>query len=320
MVTGASLPTRIIAIMAMWLASYPDGCLRMSDDGARHHRRLTPDGWFCDLLDGFGEQHHHEVLAHFGGGAANLKASRGDVQIVGLVRLSHVGCCFADGPLTPWTREAFLHWVYHGLPMDAYEVKVQEAAPGVKQPIYHKVSVTQGGGGLGALRLSYPLFHAPWGSPALAAGARLLSSAGDGVVPSDRCDDSGSEMQAEFDMGDREIADRWGTAAEKSTGSDSEVQAADVPMLLMPEPICELVMSGRLHRLLLLTRWHSRLHLDRCRFNRLKVQGPLAGWPPSDSAAWAKVGIDLQWQQLDLGVVTTALPCPDPHQQHTRET
>ena len=70
-----------------------------------------------------------------------------------------------------------------------------------------------------------------------------------------------------------------------------DVNADDVPILLLPEPILYLIMQGEFSEVMFLLEWHSKL------YNSV-AQLPWSGkqlfsgisWPPYGSCVWERVG------------------------------
>ena len=68
--------------------------------------------------------------------------------------------------------------------------------------------------------------------------------------------------------------------------------AADLPVLLIPEAIFELVKLKSIDEVLLLVRWHKFYRKNCLGQKETPYKGPLPGWPPTDAALWQHVGID----------------------------
>ena len=67
---------------------------------------------------------------------------------------------------------------------------------------------------------------------------------------------------------------------------------SDVPVLLVPEPIWKLILSGCLQEVLLLVRWHDySVPNQSLRVTRIPpATGPLPDWPPASARVWDMAG------------------------------
>ena len=67
--------------------------------------------------------------------------------------------------------------------------------------------------------------------------------------------------------------------------------AEDVPVHYMPEPILELIISGKLGCVLVLARWHVLLSKSLPGHSARKppYEGPLPGWPPMAAPIWSHI-------------------------------
>lgn len=151
--------------------------------------------------------------------------------------------------------------------------------------LHHKTTRTPGGGGIGAITLRAPLFVTHWGD-ALSASELRVGSVNSCSADKVKCDDSypsGSASDAVADVEDEMGLRHVGGASAESRLLEwgCRIPASNLPVLLVPAPIYELVLA----------RWQERLHFDR--FYRSTLAGPVPDWPPADCPAWANRGQDL---------------------------
>ena len=259
---------------AVWLGVYPDGALRVgvnqrdSSGDHRHRCRLEPAGFLRSRLVGLGgEGHDAALLAGLGGGLSHKQRGHhtDHIPIIALLRISSRHGQHAREILSDWGAEAELLWNYLRDPKDAYTVKIA----GVKSCAHDefisyrhaRLNHHRDAGGSAKISLQHPLFHASMG---VDASGVLLSDAGR----------AGGTVSA------RDVLEEWSV----STDADPN----DIPFLLVPIPVGLLVQASRWHTLLLLTSWHSNLHVtDR---SWARPEGPIPGFPPQGSASWTSAG------------------------------
>ena len=96
-------------------------------------------------------------------------------SVASIRRVSSAGCCFSTGPATPWKRQSQLLHEYYGLPLDAYEVSVEEAYPCDVEQLHCERSRHEGSGGMAKISLNHPLFLGGWADT---AGQIILRTGG----------------------------------------------------------------------------------------------------------------------------------------------
>jgi hypothetical protein len=122
-------------LMAIWLAAYLDGACVTNNDG--NGRRCSIQLPVKDFLRRQLQQHggqgfDSQVLRALGGGAPIVDGRRTmgskDLQVLGLMKVSNLACaCYVDS-LSQFSQEASVQKEYHDMPLDGYELHVEEVA------------------------------------------------------------------------------------------------------------------------------------------------------------------------------------------------
>ena len=175
-------------LMALWIASYPDGSWRKSDGDGRGRSLGTPSWFLSRLSQVGGNTCPRQVLWEMGGGAKYLsdKNGRTGAVITSFVKLQP-GMAY-HGFLTDWSQENRMQFEYLGKPKDSYSVIVETVYNCVdredaglcytvkkKNPSRRLDGGSRGAlGGLGKCRPGYPLRILEWDG--LADTKRLTKS------------------------------------------------------------------------------------------------------------------------------------------------
>lgn len=155
---------------AVWLASYPDGAVRMRVEAGKGRRpRITvpPVPFLRELLnqhcgDGFDTQALYRLAGGRPVASAWVPEARA-IAVTALAKLSSTGCHHEGGPLTEWDEQSRLQLLCYHNPLDAYSVQVEDIKVCVQAGIlHHKVSRHEGEGGLSRISRTQPLFRAVW--------------------------------------------------------------------------------------------------------------------------------------------------------------
>jgi len=226
---------------ALFLLPFPEGTLRLRSNHGDKGIALPRPPWFVERLRGHG-------LAKL------LERSRHgrEHRICGVVVVSANGQLRHDGPLTPWSAEAAFQRQYYNHPADAYQVSVVHAAR-LEEPIlltHRRAQLGHGGFAPFALSMSSGIVYPYWeidDNPLL--GAMLVHG--------------GQRLAID------ELFGAWGLTQ----------AAGDVPCMMIPRAIFELVMRGDFRDLLCLARWNVRLE-------RSGMPSPFGAWP---DALWTSI-------------------------------
>ena len=265
----------LTTLWAMWLASYPDSGLRHGGRSGREHRRayLPTDPFTREsLVSACGTDFDKKALGALTHRPLDAWQCWGTTKGNGwpVTALMRLGTGLRNqGPLTPWNNECRAQLALHGLLPDSYSVTVQAVKQTMcVEPIFWKQGRRQGEGPVAKISgTSSPLFKGVWSdrSPAsdVALCARGRSIRAQGVGEPDRTITVAAVLRS------------WGI----------EVDAADIPILLVPFPLACLIMTRTWTRLVLHCRWH--VSLVNYNQKRTYAAGPVADWPPGDAAVWA---------------------------------
>jgi hypothetical protein len=279
---------------AVWICAHQDGAVQVATDGGgggkrrRYLLRVPPLPFVREqLVRHGGADFDTRALSRLSSGPPldawamwDMPAGVG-FPVMALARVSNHGCHFANGPLTPWDSQSHLQLVMHGHPADAYSVAVDDLRQ-ASGPLALQMQRTTHASQSCRSRISATqlLFRGVWGADAGGVGAhdagavRLLR--GVCLFGSRR-----SQAAPADTMSAKALLRAWGVGA----------AAEDIPVLLLPFPVAYLLSVRAWGSFLLLARWHRGLHMHR--FSRAsRLPGPVLGWPPRDSAIWARIGVE----------------------------
>lgn len=174
-------------------------------------------------------------------------------EVRALVSAHSVDCTHACGILTRWSDEARLLLEYYGFPLDAYSLRLGAVRPCSEPALVRYKRTAAGRADEGRISLTHPLFIPHWS----------------------------------FDPASIRLGAQ--TAGQLTAARD--VACADIPVLLLPEPILSLICSGAWTEVLMQVSWHFHLNLcSRSRvFRHLPGPGVVRDWPPQASPTWNHV-------------------------------
>ena len=173
-------------MVAVWLASFPDGACETKNPDSTHGLFQVPakDSVRNLLQQHGGPSFDKQVLSALGGGHSVVdgqvdgrwKRAMKHIQVVGLMRLSSTACAYYVDSLSHFSEEAIVQQEYHNMPIDGYELDVQDVAsccfPDDFNITHRRESKNIGTAGQANISLKKPLFHPVWmNSP----GAHTLS-------------------------------------------------------------------------------------------------------------------------------------------------
>jgi hypothetical protein len=122
-------------MVAIWLAAYLDGALvsNSAGNGKRSTFQLpAKDSLRRQLQQHGGQGFDRQVLRALGGGApivnGHLTKGAKDLQVLGLMKVSNLACACREDSLSHFSQEASVQKEYHDMPIDGYELHVQEVA------------------------------------------------------------------------------------------------------------------------------------------------------------------------------------------------
>jgi hypothetical protein len=258
-------------------------------------------------------------------GHGNVSA---DFVIEGFVKLSTDNCSFDSGVLTPWHQESELQLAYYRRPRDAYEVSVDDfVSLAHPQPIqFRKHAAMKSREGLNVIHRTRPLFLPYIGED---SNAWVLLGGDDGVGADPEFDGVGPELvhseddsllEMDIDAGSDDCVDDArvdvGMPASDSYVNEQlrewgiNVSANDIGALLLPAPICKLVLCGSWRHIVLRTCWHG--DYNGLEFNprrKKRLPGPVLDWPPPDAEVWRQSGLLYEAALTDGASDLTAANC-----------
>ena len=286
--------------------------------------KLPAAAWIRDALNFLpGSLSSRDFLSILGGGYK--QRSNTDVHIRAILTLDTHGCCAEDTPgAWDRESEAQLAYYCDPADAYDVRVR-QVQALAEPQHVLLRVANSRDGSGLLHVRPSAPLFTPYWGedpsglllgdptplrapagtatpnaSPApstpLAAGmdvdVGIGSPGGSSFAAGVDLDLSPRSSPSQSCCADQSEPDAGpeAAAAARTVGAQLEgwcwpFKARDMLAILVPEPICELILHGAWRHILLLVRWHASNIAK-----QVVHQGPIRGWPPGDSSVWGRAG------------------------------
>ena len=142
----------------LWIASFPDGAYHHRKDGPLVRHRLPADTWLCDRLLSHGEEARSLLRA---GNPITLPRSHAQGFLLhGLAKISSVDCTHNVGILTHWHKESSAQRDHYGLPLDDYEVRIEDVAPcSLQAPLFWRKSDKYGKGGMQKLNTTSQCFQ-----------------------------------------------------------------------------------------------------------------------------------------------------------------
>ena len=303
--------------MAFWIASYPDGSWRSFSSGDRFFHKLGPDTWFQNRLDACGgpgtaQAHLARLnhLAYLGGGP--------DIVVRGLAKVaqSHADDYSRDWR-TNFSDEA-LHLLYYlrGAPADSYSLTVEEFRPSshnellincwthefkkVARRVYDTSAIQDAR--LKKISKGDRLFIGDWGGVAGDVPMCCHDDIGKwrwhndcetaDDLPGLLSDDSDSDIEMDIEKiepdGDPMMSDSEDHEVLKPSQATARdvlhdwglpLDANDIPVLLLPEPIAFLIYSGQWRHVVVLAHWHAQLvnRLGQCLFKNKVPQADYGG-------------------------------------------
>ena len=252
---------------AIWLCSYPDGALRVGGRANRSTFALPAPQWLRDVLvTCAGPGVETANLRELGGGYdKNINVDRPVPRLHALLKISNHQCTYYESSLTSWSDECRLLWEYFKSPLNAYSFKVEDIYHcQVVQDVRLKRGFRQGGGGASAVNLGRCVFIPYLGdslhhimlqraalpfhwSCSQSVARQGDDDEGDAVLSSD------SDDMIEVDVEEAAAGQPGPPVLQASLCTQVlatwhiDLDAADVPAILLPEPVTFLILAGRWH-------------------------------------------------------------------------